>query len=278
MKKVIAYKLLKISKYVPLLSFFFIFAGSKETIIPYIMKKILLSFTLVGFLALLGFAQNLSLSDDGGAVPNNSNRVFSGTPSTQTIYAHMNITNNSAGSIEVFVKKVIIDTVTGTVNMFCWAGGCYPPETFVSPNAQPIAAGATNNEFSGDFMPNLKSGQSIIRYVFFNRADPNDSVCFNALYQAYPLGVDLLSDQIRFSNAYPNPATARVSFNYELPSGAEASVIISNILGSVLKTIPVSNFQGKVTTDVSDLQEGVYLYSLVVNGKKQVTKKLIIQH
>jgi hypothetical protein len=88
---------------------------------------------------------------------------------------------------------------------------------------------------------------------------------------------DNAKNEVSFSDPYPNPAAGYVSMNYSLPAGInEATIKIHNLLGSVVKETSIMDESGKLTFNVSDLNEGIYFYSIAVNGETVQTKRLII--
>jgi len=240
------------------------------------MKKLVLFTFLFTLAAFVGYSQNLSLSYEGGLVPNDGQLVFTGEPSSPLIVATIEVTNNSAASMDVLCKKVEISLVPETQNTFCW-DVCYPPNVYVSIGSITLAPGEITNVFTGDFEPLTHPGQSVIRYVFFNAANTNDSVCFKALFNAYPLGLENQAGLASLSAAYPNPASAQASFNYSVEEGASAILIVRNVLGSTVKEVHLKG-SGVVTISTRDLSEGIYFYSLVINGKAESTRKLVVSH
>ncbi len=181
--------------------------------------------------------------------------------------------------MHVKVKKVERSLINGTLNYFCW-GLCYATTVYVSPDPVNIPAGTTNNtDFSGHYSPLDSIGFSIIRYVFFDQNNPADTVCVNVQYDTRQLGIDntLLKNKNSIS-AYPNPADNFTSFVYNLAQGTSASVLIRNILGSVVKEINLNNPEGKITINTNDLNDGIYFYSLIENGLSKSTRKLIVKH
>lgn len=238
------------------------------------MKKFLLLSYLLSLVVFIGYAQNISLNYEGNLIPNDGVVVFTGEPSTPLIVATMGVTNISTGPIDVMCKKVEISIVPETQNTFCW-DVCYPPNVYVSLGALTLAPGETTNVFTGDYEPLTHAGQSIIRYVFFNAANPNDSICFKSFFNAYPLGVEPITGQATLSSAYPNPASSQASFNYSVEDGAYAYLLVRNVLGSTVKEIQVSG-SGVANISTLDLPGGIYFYSLVVNGQAQSTRKLVV--
>jgi hypothetical protein len=164
----------------------------------------------------------------------------------------------------------------GTSNVFCW-GLCYSPEVFVSPDSILVDAGTTNTaDFSGHYIPTGVLGISTIRYVFFDINNLSDTVCVNINFSTYPESINELSN-VSLSNAYPNPANNAVSFSCSILQNSDAKLIIRNILGSVVKEVGIVN-SGKISMNTSELADGVYFYTFIVNGNSQGTKKLVIRH
>ena len=244
------------------------------------MKYIFIN--LLFFFAGLNFAlaQNLSLEDASGPL-NNADYVYIwGDSGMYTIMdSHFIVNNNGSSAIDVKVKKTEITVISGSENYFCW-GVCYMPETFISSEMINIAAGSSNtHDFSGDYKPKGNLGQTTIMYTFFDVANTTDSVCINVVYGATAASIEESLSVIEFSNAYPNPASSIVYFNYTLkPGNYNAVLSVSDILGSEIIHHSIVNPSGRTSIDVTSLESGVYFYSLQINGEPQFTRKLIIRH
>jgi hypothetical protein len=87
------------------------------------------------------------------------------------------------------------------------------------------------------------------------------------------------NDKISISSVYPNPASAFASIDYHLGGEANsAKIILCNVLGSVVGEYTLVKDARKLNISTMDLTSGVYFYSLYVDGKTLVTRKLIIKH
>ena len=244
------------------------------------MKKLLLSSLLIcPVFFFSAHSQTLSIAYIGGAIVPNSTVQIIGDPTDEPIKIDIQVTNHAAIAQNVKVKKTIHpgDTLPGTTNTFCW-GVCYPPFIYVSPQALTLEAGATNDEFDGDYSPLGVIGVSTIIYTFFIDENPSDSVAVTVEFKASPTGIGEKSDQVTFSNPYPNPANQQVSFNYALPEGmAGAKLSISNILGATVREIAIVETSGTLRIPAFDLGEGIYFYTLKAGNKNLVTNKMIIK-
>ena len=83
-----------------------------------------------------------------------------------------------------------------------------------------------------------------------------------------------------FTNAYPNPATYYVTFEYEIPQFVEsAELIITNITGNVMKHVKIHEETGQELWDTRNVQNGLYFYVLrdkkgntLISGKISILK------
>ncbi|WP_448518211.1 T9SS type A sorting domain-containing protein [Rhodoflexus sp.] len=87
-----------------------------------------------------------------------------------------------------------------------------------------------------------------------------------------------VSNQVKVSNIFPNPASDVASFNYVFyDSQTNVKVVIRNVLGSVVGEYTLSPQELQLTIPVDRFIPGVYFYTLWVNDKSIATKKLIVK-
>jgi len=145
------------------------------------MKRLVVSFVFA-FAAISAVTQSLSLSNETGAVPNNSFVYVSGDVLVPELSVGFTFTNNGNSNIDVCVKKTEIDLISGTSNVFAFAGLLFPPMVYESPVQISLNSGESSSEFEGYYQPNGNLGVSTIRYTFFDFDNANDSVCVNVQY------------------------------------------------------------------------------------------------
>ena len=87
------------------------------------------------------------------------------------------------------------------------------------------------------------------------------------------------SEKITVSNIYPNPANDYASVDYIITGNInEASMSFYNLLGHEVANYELDKFDRKLKVQTTNWDSGIYLYQLVVDGKKVVTKKLLVRH
>lgn len=89
--------------------------------------------------------------------------------------------------------------------------------------------------------------------------------------------------EFTLNNNYPNPFTNTTEINYTLPVEGLAKLQIYNLLGEVVEVLTNENQSAgnyKVVFDGSQMDSGIYYYTLVFEGSGKIlseTKKMIIQ-
>jgi len=76
----------------------------------------------------------------------------------------------------------------------------------------------------------------------------------------------------------PNPFTHSTNIEYFVPSDANnAKVVFTDVHGNTIKTIKVEQGNGTIDVSVEGLAKGIYIYSLVVDGIAQDSKRMIVE-
>ena len=241
------------------------------------MKKIILILSIISFYT-TAFSQTFLILNALKQDASNTGYTITGNLDN-IIKAQFYIVNNSATDAPFKVKKIEDNILTGTVNTFCFNEQCYPPYVMQTPSSILLAAGDTtlSSSFYAEYTPGGVAGSSTITYVVFNANNPNDSTYVNITYNAELASVPRNDfTRVEFSNPYPNPANSQTKINYNIPvSYVRATITLRNLIGTTVKEIELPNPQGKLVIDLSDLNEGIYFYSLIIDGNVILTRKLI---
>jgi hypothetical protein len=110
-----------------------------------------------------------------------------------------------------------------------------------------------------------------------------DDICISSPNQNTSV-TDVLADNkdeaVLFQNT-SNPFSNETTIGYFLPlNGSQHGYLqVYDITGKALRTYPVDgNGRGTITMHAENMPAGMYLYSLVVNGVKADTKRMMIAH
>jgi carboxypeptidase T len=91
------------------------------------------------------------------------------------------------------------------------------------------------------------------------------------------IGAILNPDDVKISNAVPNPASTFVTIHYSIPENAPGlKLMVYDALGRKMAEEPVSDRQNMVVLHVSAWGHGVYYYAIRGEGLSTPARKLII--
>lgn len=146
--------------------------------------------------------------------------------SQAVVVSAFNITNTGAQTLSLGLERQVISEVPGSENSFCFGVGCYPPSVTVAPTPIILAAGATDNSFIGDYLPNGQSGITVVRYAIYdyNAAGlPGDTAYCTVTYDATQRVTGLVADfaaSTLLGAPAPNPAAAGTDVSFAIAADA----------------------------------------------------------
>lgn len=245
------------------------------------MKKFLLSLIMMAFAGYIS-AQSFTFEHNGETLEPGYYEVVGDIDyNTWDMQFIVDITNNSGAPINVTCVRTITEQSEGTSFTMCFGELCGGPYT--ERLDADIASGASE-EFSAHFVPLFNEdftkpiyGSSMtVELSFFENID-DEPVVFTVKFICDDVSVNDYTDNKIFSNAYPNPAKNMVSFDYNMPNDVQtASVAIYNMMGQEVLKQDLNIGDSRLDVNVSDLADGVYFYSLIVNNQAVKTNKLVV--
>ena len=249
------------------------------------MKKSIFTLLFLAIVACVS-AQSLQFELKGHVYANGESIICDSVSEMGELVQEMQIRNLTSNSLQVMVKREIIQMVDGTENSFCW-GNCFAPTVDVSSRPVTMDAGAVSVEgllsfhqlldptYSSD-PSNYAVGTSVVKYYAFPADNEEDKVCIEVWFAYNAEGVSE-KPSISFSHAYPNPASSMVRFDYNLSAADNVSAAVYNLLGQEVMREQLNNMQGVVSFSVADLNDGIYFCNLFVNGQAVKTEKFVVK-
>jgi len=139
---------------------------------------------------------------------------------------------------------------------------------------------ASSRAYDGHFF--LTYMADVTQGLAFSEDHPYQENQIYAVKVGVLLGVENHSNPIsNLLGAYPNPASGQsvqIDINLNRRSN-DASISLYNLAGQLVYNEKLSAMalgMNQIKVDVSQLQSGIYFYSLVVDGYKE-TRKLVVQ-
>ena len=167
----------------------------------------------------------------------------------------------------------------GATSSICWAGYCYAPQMMVSLFPLSMHPEETVSGCFGHFTPNGGRGISVMRWIFFNESDPRDSLSVTVHYSTFPSATGNFPDrQLLFSVGGPIPADNQFVISYSLTPGTQGRVELRNLAGKLVSGSGIVSISGTVKFSTTELPSGIYLCTLMVDGKPVTTRKIPVCH
>ena len=206
------------------------------------------------------------------------------------VQAYWDVTNVGEESLDVMVTRSFMEMADpfnfpysdgdpGSYERFCWGPLCYPFGTMASADqGSPLvtlAPADTNNTFKADFYPNGVAGVTTIKYCFQTPGDPENAVCHEVTFV-----VDATSDVTELSTGVvcslmPNPATDMVILSMD--RALDGAVEFRNLVGQVAKRERIQAGVTQQAVNLDGLTEGIWLVSVVSEGRVLATQRLVIR-
>jgi hypothetical protein len=249
------------------------------------MKKILTSVFLFTF-ATVGFGQSLRIFNLGVDVTGTTVTVpiTAGSANLNELEIH-----NTTGVIVTYQVNRTITPIDSCANLYyCTGVQCYSPHTQLT--WTPTGPGETIGAFASlpsgpgtygisahyDACPSQCNDLTVL-YRVYNIAAGSVDTATVSLHYVCTTGINETEQAIISVNAFPNPASSMVAINYEVKEAfGVGKISVYNMLGKQVKQITIADQQGNVKINTSDLTEGIYFYSIVLDNKVMATKKLIV--
>ena len=245
------------------------------------MKKLLLTLTMIVSVMALS-AQVFTVTEKDGTVVENGASYYIYNVNGDEVWElnqEFDITANE--NVRLIGEKVEEQVVEHSMNYICF-GQCLSPEVYVS-EPYAMTAGETA-DFSAHYsyeniMEDVAGHEQIMKYYIYPANDPDNKFVINITFKFSMQGIEDVNNVAEFSNAYPIPASNVVNFDYNFNSGVNSAMVaVYNMMGQEVLRSDISGMSGKLSLSVSDLADGVYFYSLVVNGKTEKSSKLVVRH
>jgi hypothetical protein len=114
---------------------------------------------------------------------------------------------------------------------------------------------------------------------FVNPNNVRDLFLVEAVYEVYNPSEDETNHKdISLGSVYPNPSNRIAQIDYEIKNpNVNAKISINSFIGNPVAEYELDPNQETLVINVADLHPGVYFYTLFIDNKNIVTKKLVVK-
>jgi hypothetical protein len=207
-----------------------------------------------------------------------------------TAETFLSLVNTTSSKINYNISRTInngamVDDSCAELS-FCTGATCYPPHSdiyWAAPNPGTIDGYQTLKDAAGvtahyTTCPDHCRDLYVTYNVYKTDAGSKDTAKVTIQYTCTTGIHEEKAASAFISDAYPNPVSTDFSVSYHMNSFANSQITITDILGKRVKEVKLTEKEGTVTINTTQLREGIYFYSLIVNNQVTATKKIVIRY
>jgi hypothetical protein len=236
------------------------------------MNARLLQLTLLFLLALpfLANAQQVRVLSEGVEF---SGKI--GSSQRKTVLLH-----NESSQPKTYLLRNIKGSIGSSQKMrICIGDQCYDPKKDLAKVALKLAPGEIYTDLYLEFELGIAETLGSFDLVFVNREALREFFVVEAKYavSSEPI-VDISHQGIKLGDIYPNPSNRVAQLDYTLVNPkVKAKITVTSFIGNPVAEFDLDPARNSLVIQVSDFQPGVYFYTLFVDNKNVVTKKLQVK-
>ncbi|TDQ14768.1 putative secreted protein (Por secretion system target) [Algoriphagus boseongensis] len=161
----------------------------------------------------------------------------------------------------------------------CIGDQCFDPKRDLAKINLKLAPGEIFTDLYLEFEMGITETRGSFDLLFVNVENLRDSFVVEAKYEVKADGKENFTHKdIKISEIYPNPSNRVAQLDYELVNPkAKAKITINSFIGNPIAEYELDPTRSSLVINVTDFQPGVYFYTLFVDNKNVVTKKLQVK-
>jgi len=187
--------------------------------------------------------------------------------------------NESNQAKTYFLKNVRGSVGSSQKVKVCLNDQCFDPKKDLAKISVKLAPGEIFTDLYLEFEMGIAETRGSFDLFFVNAENIRENFVVEARYEvANGSSTDFLHKDITLSEIFPNPSNRIAQLDYELVNPkAKAKITINSFIGNPIAEYDLDPERKSLVINVTDFQPGVYFYTLFVDNKNVVTKKLQVK-
>jgi hypothetical protein len=183
-------------------------------------------------------------------------------------------------------KTYILKNLKGNIGSsqkvrICLADQCYDSKKDLAKIKLTLKSGELLTDLYLDFDMGMVQTRGSFDLTFVNESNVRDVFVLEARYDVIDPTLkvsDFDYGDLVLSDVYPNPSVRIAQLDYEFKNTkVQAKIAINSFIGNPVAEYALDPERSTLAINVADLNPGVYLYTLFLDNKNIVTKKLVVK-
>ncbi|SEF57632.1 Por secretion system C-terminal sorting domain-containing protein [Algoriphagus boritolerans DSM 17298 = JCM 18970] len=190
------------------------------------------------------------------------------------------ILQNEANQSKTYLLKNLRGSVGSSQKVkICIDDQCFDPKKDLAKISLKLAPGEIYTDLYLEFELGIAETRGSFDLFFVNAENIRENFVVEARYEVASTSTkDFSHKDINLSEIYPNPSNRVAQLDYELVNPkAKAKISINSFIGNPIAEYELDPERNSLVINVTDFQPGVYFYTLFVDNKNVVTKKLQVK-
>jgi hypothetical protein len=189
------------------------------------------------------------------------------------------IQNESNQTKTYFLKNVRGSIGSSQRVKICLSDQCFDPKKDLTKISLKLQPGEVFTDLYLEFEMGIAETRGSFDLFFVNAENIRENFVVEARYEvATGSSTDFMHKDIKLSEIFPNPSNRIAQLDYEMVNPkAKAKITINSFIGNPIAEFELDPDRNSLVINVTDFQPGVYFYTLFVDNKNIVTKKLQVK-
>lgn len=189
--------------------------------------------------------------------------------------------NESEVEKTYFLKNISGDIGSSQEMKICIGDACFDAKRDLAKIKVTLAPEEIITDLYLEFSLGIAETRGAFDLIFVNTSNIRESFIVQAQYDVTDPAKKIDEsdyDAITISEVYPNPSNRVAQLDYKLKKRETlAKITINSFIGNPVAEYELDPERSSLLINVSDFNPGVYFYTLFVDNKNIVTKKLVVK-
>jgi len=192
------------------------------------------------------------------------------------------ILQNETNQVKTYLLKSLRGNIGSSQRVkICIGEQCYDPKKDLAKIKLTLEPGELLTDLYLDFEMGIVETRGSFDLSFVNESNLRDLFVVEARYEVDDpaIKVDEFDyKDIILSDVYPNPSVRMAQFDYSFKNkSVKARISINSFIGNPIADYELDPERNTLPINVSDFNPGIYFYTLFLDNKNIVTKKLVVK-
>ncbi|WP_339699272.1 T9SS type A sorting domain-containing protein [Algoriphagus aquimarinus] len=192
------------------------------------------------------------------------------------------ILQNETNQAKTYLLKNLRGNIGSSQRVrICIGDQCYDPKKDLAKIKLTLEPGEVLTDLYLDFDMGIVETRGSFDLSFVNESNLRDLFVVEARYEVDDpaIKVDEFDyKDIILSDVYPNPSVRMAQFDYSFKNkSVKARISINSFIGNPIADYELDPERNTLPINVSDFNPGIYFYTLFLDNKNIVTKKLVVK-